>query len=129
MIGNSWRIATITALCMLCMLQGVLSDTPLVFTASWPTGHNGKFCVPVNRELYDWRVHLVFSQPVTKLILFEAEVVSSLNNGKEYIIHNQIWNGVEHTGDQICEGFVANTDFSVHSLSGHAFLEGKSASS
>ncbi|XP_067658425.1 uncharacterized protein [Haliotis asinina] len=120
----SWRRDMIRILCMLWTLQGVWSDTNLTFTASWPTGHKGQFCVPVDRELQDWRVHLVFSDPVSKLDVFETNVVSSLNNDTEYIVTNKVWNGAEHPGDQICEAFIANTDSSVLSLSGHAFLEG-----
>ncbi|XP_046580083.1 LOW QUALITY PROTEIN: endoglucanase E-4-like [Haliotis rubra] len=120
----SWRINMITILSMLWTLQGVWCDTPLTFTSSWPTGHKGKLCVPVNKELHDWRIHIVFSDPVSKLDVFEAEVVSSLNKDTEYIIKNEVWNGAEHPGDQICEEFIAHTDSTVASLSGRAFLEG-----
>nr|ABO26609.1 endo 1,4- beta D- glucanase 2 [Haliotis discus discus] len=102
----------------------VAGDVPVTFSVVWASAEKGSFCVPVARDLHGWRIHLMSSDSITRLDITEASVVTTLNNGREFILENKSWNADEHVGDTICVDFLANTDHRLGVLTGHAYLEG-----
>ncbi|KAK6176878.1 hypothetical protein SNE40_015093 [Patella caerulea] len=88
------------------------AETPLPVEISnhWSGGFQGKFCVPVVKELTSWKADLTFDQKLSSLEVWTAEIAESKPGGKEFVLINKPWNAVEHVGDQICVTFLGHGD-------------------
>ncbi|ESO89258.1 hypothetical protein LOTGIDRAFT_106859, partial [Lottia gigantea] len=74
----------------------------------WAGGFNGKFCIPITKELSSWKVHLRFDQPIDSIEVWLA-TATKVGDGREYILTNKAWNGAEHVGDKLCLEFMGHT--------------------
>ncbi|ESO99454.1 hypothetical protein LOTGIDRAFT_113537 [Lottia gigantea] len=74
----------------------------------WSGGFKGDFCIPVSQELKAWKAHLVFDVSLSTLEVWVADLVETKQGGKEFVLANKPWNGVEHVGDKICVAFLGH---------------------
>ncbi|XP_050414686.1 endoglucanase 4 [Patella vulgata] len=90
--------------------EGAGTPVPVDIERHWTGGFNGKFCVPVVKELSSWKADLIFDQKINSLQVWTAELTESKPGGKEFVLTNKAWNAVEHVGDQICVEFQGHGD-------------------
>ncbi|XP_055958362.1 endoglucanase A-like [Patella vulgata] len=89
----------------------------------WNGGFNGKFCIDIAKELHTWKAHVIFDKPVESIEVWVAELSETLQDGKEFVFTNKVWNADEHVGDQLCIEFVGHTTGDINPT-GSAFIEG-----
>ncbi|XP_050412652.1 endoglucanase E-4 [Patella vulgata] len=99
----------------------VSGDTNIEIIRHWAGGFNGKFCVPISKELKSWKAHLKFDQPIDSVEVWLAEL-TKVGDGKEYILTNKAWNGEEHVGDKLCLEFMGHIKEDIVPL-GIVYLE------
>ncbi|XP_071109511.1 uncharacterized protein [Haliotis cracherodii] len=74
----------------------------------WSGGFQGKFCIPFTIDVTSWKAHITFSEPVSSLEIWLADIESKSADGKEFVVVNKPFNGNEHTGDDLCVSFLGH---------------------
>ncbi|XP_046563041.1 uncharacterized protein LOC124271908 [Haliotis rubra] len=97
------------ALCFLGLLSITSADVVSVTIGNhWGGGFQGQFCLPFDHDVSSWRARLEISEPTSSLEVWLADIESHSADGKEYVLVNKPFNGVEHTGDKLCIDFVGH---------------------
>ncbi|XP_046564701.1 endoglucanase 4-like [Haliotis rubra] len=97
------------ALCFLGLLSITSADVvPVTIGNHWGGGFQGQFCLPFDHDVSSWRARLEISEPTSSLEVWLADIESHSADGKEYVLVNKPFNGVEHTGDKLCIDFVGH---------------------
>ncbi|XP_046375110.2 endoglucanase 4-like [Haliotis rufescens] len=88
-----------------CVGPAMSVVVPVTMGHHWEGGFEGKFCIPFSVDVTSWKAHLQFSEPVTKLEIWLAEIESQTPDGREFVLVNKPFNGNEHVGDSLCINF------------------------
>ncbi|KAK7478151.1 hypothetical protein BaRGS_00030598 [Batillaria attramentaria] len=87
----------------------------------WSGGFQGLVEYVVPAEINGWNMHIIFSEPVASLEVWNA-VLHKVND-REYILTNQDWNAVLKAGEKLSINFIGHGNGDIHP---HvcAYLEG-----
>jgi len=90
---------------------GQLLPGQLSIVQEWPGNLNGLLTVPITEQVTDgWTLEVKFSEPVTNLQIWDAQVVTYTEDSKNYILKNQNYNEILTIGTALSLGFIGSID-------------------
>ncbi|XP_005111869.2 endoglucanase 4 [Aplysia californica] len=97
---------------ILCVLVGVFclsdADVNVPITNHWTGGFQGNACFDITNDVTDWKVTLTFSEQISSLEVWVADVSEQLEGGLVYVLTSKSWNKHEHAGDELCIDFIGH---------------------
>ncbi|XP_064612017.1 endoglucanase E-4-like [Liolophura sinensis] len=107
-----------------CLVTLSRSAVPLQVTSHWVGGFNGVFSVHADHAYNGWKAHIVFDKPVESIEIWKADVVSTSDDKKEYIIQGKSWDADLEPGADLEMNFLG-TVTGDSPPRGSVFLEGQ----
>ncbi|KAK7093274.1 uncharacterized protein [Littorina saxatilis] len=86
-------------------------------------GFQSEFCYTLPHFVAGWTAHLVFDHSLASLDVSTAEIVKTLNGGKDYVIQNKHYNSNFEAGEKLCLKLTAHTN-SGDQPKGYFYIEG-----